>query len=70
MAQYHIKLLDKSSTGEGGTALPIDAGSPNDALNIAQEKIGSGSAELWEGDRRLARLRNQGSRDNPVWIVD
>ncbi len=70
MHTYELRFV--VPTSEPDTAMPvmIAARSPSDALQQAKLKGGAHQAELWEDGRKLARLRNIGTREDAVWIID
>lgn len=39
------------------------------ALTVADINLGSGGAEIWEGDHRLARLAKLGGKHATFWRV-
>jgi hypothetical protein len=69
MASYELRILSPEANAGAAPAMQIDARSPHEALMIAQKNTGPGHSELWEGERRLARLKNVGTATVPVWQI-
>jgi hypothetical protein len=70
MSNYQVRVVSPSGGSDDGIFFELEAKTRYEALMLAQQKCGSRPSELWQGDRRLARIRNVGSRDTPVWQVE
>lgn len=70
MNEYQLRFLQRGGVNGASELVPIDASSAQEALSIAQQRIGKGTAELLHGERRLARIRNAGTPEAPIWQID
>ena len=70
MSGFQLRFMERGGEYIPHDSVPIDASSPQEALAIAQEKIGNRTAELLHGERRLARIRNNGTPEAPIWQID
>lgn len=69
MDYYQIRFAT-TGTAPDKTMVEISANSPNEALRLAQMEAGTRPAELWCNGRKLARMRNKGTREQPSWLID
>ena len=60
----NIEALDHEDA-----ALALDTSDTRTALLIADINIDKGAAEIWDGERRLARLRKRGGDHASFWEV-
>lgn len=70
MSEFQLRFMESGGRTGSPESVPIDASSAQEALSIAKERIGKGTAELLQGDRHLARIRNAGTVDAPLWQID
>ena len=62
--ERYLVLIDDPS-GAARPPLSLDAPSLPVALVIAEINMGGGTAEIWQQDRRLARLRKRPASQQP-----
>jgi hypothetical protein len=67
MTRIQLSFEPRAGTGEG--PVKFDVLDPATALVIAEINAEDGPAELWDGEKRLARLVKQGADDAPFWKV-
>lgn len=70
MSGFQLRFMPINGNETAHDTVPIEAGSPQEALKLAQERIGNRTAELLDGDRRLARIKNNGTAEAPIWHID
>lgn len=63
--RYEVLINDASDAQ--APPLSLEAPSLPVALIIAEINMGSGTAEIWQEDRRLARLRKRSASQQPYW---
>ncbi|MFW2350830.1 hypothetical protein [Qipengyuania sp.] len=64
-----LRIAIHGSPKRDDEAIALEALDIATALTIADINLGSGDAEIWEGDRRLARLAKLGGEHATFWRV-
>ena len=67
MPRIHLALEQRHSAD--GSPLLIEALDVQTALAVADINVASGSAELWQGSRRLGRLTKHGGDHATFWEI-
>lgn len=67
MPRIHLALEQRQSID--GHPMMLEALDIQTALAIADINLGHGSAELWQGERRLGRLIKHGGDYGTFWEV-
>lgn len=65
MTRIHVSIEERCSSS--GDPMIVDALDVPTALAIADINMQDGSAELWEGERRLGRLTKHGGDHASFW---
>ncbi|MBX7502134.1 hypothetical protein K3181_11840 [Qipengyuania sp. YG27] len=64
-----LRIAIHGSTSREEEIVALEALDIATALTIADINLGSGGAEIWEGDHRLARLAKLGGEHATFWRV-
>lgn len=67
MSRMHLSFEPRTTTPQQHVML--DVLDPATALIIAEINADEGSAELWDGDRRIARLTRRGTAGAGFWEI-
>lgn len=65
-----IEVIIETDKDADAEPLAFDTRDAATALVVADINVGDGSAELWDGERRLARLRKRGEPGASYWELD
>lgn len=67
MSRIHLSIEQRSSIGDD--PMIVEALDVHTALTIADINLRKGSAELWDGERRLGRLIKHGGDHATFWEI-
>ncbi|MAH16554.1 MAG: hypothetical protein VXY04_12740 [Pseudomonadota bacterium] len=65
-----LRIAIHGSARDPDAAIALEALDIATALTIADINVGSGDAEIWDGEKRLARLSKHAGRHATFWRVN